>query len=124
MRAVGASLGAKTLLHLATLAPSRVSAMVHASATPRFNEATREVVRAAGAPVDMSFGPDVLSKIDARTLIVHGDRDELYPVELAVELYRGIPRARLCVVPTGKHGVAFERASGFERQVLAFFADA
>src|SRR5262245_53549936 len=36
VRAIGMSLGAKTLLHVATRAPDRVSAMVLVSATPRF----------------------------------------------------------------------------------------
>ena len=38
---------------------------------------------------DMNFTAATLSRITARTLIVHGDRDPLYPVELAVELFRG-----------------------------------
>ncbi len=33
-------------------------------------------------------------------LIVHGDRDPLYPVELALEMYRAIPHSHLWVVPT------------------------
>ena len=40
---------------------------------------------------DMNFTATTLSTITARTLIVHGDRDPLYPVEQAVELFRGIP---------------------------------
>jgi pimeloyl-ACP methyl ester carboxylesterase len=35
---------------------------------------------------DMNFTPPTLSKIAARTLIVYGDRDPLYPVEMAVEM--------------------------------------
>ena len=45
---------------------------------------------------DMNFTPTTLSSITARTLIVHGDRDPLYPVELAVELLRAIAQ---CSVP-------------------------
>jgi pimeloyl-ACP methyl ester carboxylesterase len=56
---------------------------------------------------DMNFTAASLSKITARTLIVHGDRDPLYPVELAVELFRSIPNAQLCVVPNGGHGPIF-----------------
>lgn len=56
---------------------------------------------------DVNFTPESLSTITARTMIVHGDRDELYPVDLAVELYRGIPGSSLWVVPEGGHGPMF-----------------
>jgi pimeloyl-ACP methyl ester carboxylesterase len=56
VRAIGLSLGAKTLLHMAAIQPDRLEAMV------------------------------------------------LYPVELAVELFRGIPSSALWVVPSGGHG--------------------
>jgi pimeloyl-ACP methyl ester carboxylesterase len=55
----------------------------------------------------MAFTPPDLAAITARTLIVHGDRDPLYPVELAIELFRGIPRSALWVVPYGTHGPIF-----------------
>ena len=70
---------------------------------------------------DMNFDATTLSAIRAKTLIVHGDRDPLYPVELAVELYRGIPEAALWVVPTGGHGPIFgEQAAPFVRTAAAF----
>jgi pimeloyl-ACP methyl ester carboxylesterase len=56
---------------------------------------------------DMAFTPPRLATITARTLIVHGDRDPLYPVELALELYRSIPHSALWVVPNGGHGPIF-----------------
>jgi pimeloyl-ACP methyl ester carboxylesterase len=56
---------------------------------------------------DMNFTTATLSAITARTLIVHGDRDPLYPVEQAVELLRGIPNSSLWVVPNGGHGPIF-----------------
>ena len=56
---------------------------------------------------DMAFTPPLLGAITARTLIVHGDRDPLYPVELALEMYRAIPQSALWVVPNGGHGPIF-----------------
>jgi pimeloyl-ACP methyl ester carboxylesterase len=44
---------------------------------------------------DMNFTPPSLARITASTLIVDGDRDFLYPVEMAVEMYRAIPRSAL-----------------------------
>jgi pimeloyl-ACP methyl ester carboxylesterase len=56
---------------------------------------------------DMAFTQATLGRITARTLIVHGDRDPLYPVELALEMYRAIPSSALWVVPNGEHGPIF-----------------
>ena len=70
---------------------------------------------------DMDFTAASLSGITARTLIVHGDRDPLYPVELAVELLRGIPKSALWVIPNGGHGPIFgEQAAPFVRTAAAF----
>jgi pimeloyl-ACP methyl ester carboxylesterase len=71
---------------------------------------------------DMSFTPADLAKITASTLIVYGDRDFLYPVEIAVEMYRSIPKAALWIVPNGGHGpIFFEAAEQFARTSLEFF---
>ena len=157
VRAIGMSLGAKTLLHVATLDSARVSRMIVVSATPRFPEATRELFRAfAAAPHtdeewaamraqhvhgdpqiaalwqlpatfaadrdDMNFTPECLREITATTLIIAGDRDPLYPVELAAELYRGIAGSSLWVVPGGAHGPIFgAERDDFVRRALPFF---
>ncbi|TKD12402.1 alpha/beta fold hydrolase [Polyangium fumosum] len=69
---------------------------------------------------DMSFTPPHLATITARTLIVYGDRDPLYPVELAVEMYRAIPDAKLWVLPGAGHGAAFEERESFVRVARSF----
>jgi pimeloyl-ACP methyl ester carboxylesterase len=70
----------------------------------------------------MSFTPESLSKIQAATLIVYGDRDFLYPVEMALQMYRAIPRSALWVVPQGGHGPVFlDAAPQFVLTTLAFF---
>jgi len=56
---------------------------------------------------DPSFTAEELARIGADTLIVFGDRDFLYPVGIAVDLYEKIPRAWLWVVPGGGHGPVF-----------------
>ena len=53
---------------------------------------------------DVNFTPPHLATITADTLIVFGDRDPLYPVSLAFDLHRAIPRSYLWVVPNGGHG--------------------
>ena len=52
---------------------------------------------------DVNFTPPYLSTITARTLIVHGDRDRFFPASIALELYEGIPRSYLWLIPTGGH---------------------
>jgi len=53
---------------------------------------------------DMNFTPPHLATIRARTLIVQGDRDPLYPVELSLEMAQAIPQSSLWIVPSGGHG--------------------
>jgi pimeloyl-ACP methyl ester carboxylesterase len=155
-KAIGLSMGAKTLLHLATQQPARVEAMVLVSATPYFPEQARAIMRQLSPDdhteaewrqmrewhkhgdeqiralwrlpevykdsyTDMNFTPPYLSTIMARTLIVHGDRDPLYPVNLALEMYGAIPRSYLWIIPNGGHGPIFgDMAGHFVETSLAF----
>jgi pimeloyl-ACP methyl ester carboxylesterase len=155
-KAIGVSLGAKTLLHVATQQPSRVDAMVLVSATPYFPEQARAIMRQVSPDnrteaeweqmrqwhkhgdeqiralwrmsnafkdsyEDMNFTPPLLSTITARTLIVHGDRDPLYPVDMAMQLFASIPQSYLWVVPNAGHGPIFGKmARQFVGTSLAF----
>jgi pimeloyl-ACP methyl ester carboxylesterase len=158
--AIGVSMGGNILLHMATMQPERVEAMVIVSATAYFPEQARKVMAAVPAPADqpasewermrrshkfgdeqiralwewarslkdsyddMNFTPADLAKIRARTLVVQGDRDFLYPVEMSVEMYRVIPNPSLWIVPGGSHGPIFmERAPLFAQTALAFLAN-
>ena|SRR6516165_346743 len=157
-RAIGLSMGGNILLHMATLQPDRIEAMVVVSAAMYFPEQARAIMRQVPAArdqptqewetmrqrhkqgdqqivalwewarelkdsyEDMNFTPPSLSRITASTLIVYGDRDPLYPVEMAVEMYRAIPRSALWVVPVGGHGpVFFDAAAQFAQTALRFF---
>ena len=69
----------------------------------------------------MNFAPADLVKIRARRLIVQGDRDFLYPVEMSVDMYRAIPNSALWIVPGGSHGPIFmDRAEQFGKTALSF----
>ena len=50
-----------------------------------------------------SFTNEELQSIEAPTLLIVGDRDIVTP-EHAVEMFRTIPDAQLCVVPNAGHG--------------------
>lgn len=70
---------------------------------------------------DMNFTPPHLATITARTLIVHGDRDPFYPVQLAIELFEAIPRSYLWVIPNGGHGPIYgDQKDAFAKTGLAF----
>ncbi len=156
-KAIGLSMGGNILLHMATVQPHRIEAMVLVSATMYFPEQARAVMRQV--PVenqpasewdtmrkrhkrgddqirslwewqrgmkdsydDMNFTPASLNRITASTLIVYGDRDFIYPVEIAVEMYRAIPSSALWIVPNGGHGPVFlDAAPQFVKTTLAFF---
>lgn len=157
-RAIGLSMGGNILLHMATLQPHRIEAMVVVSAAMYFPDQARAIMRNVPASEsqpatewelmrkrhklgdrqivalwnwtramkdsnnDMNFTAASLSGITAATLIVYGDRDPLYPVEMAVEMYRAIPRSALWVVPNGGHGpVFFDAAAQFAQTTLEFF---
>jgi pimeloyl-ACP methyl ester carboxylesterase len=52
---------------------------------------------------DMSFTAPWLGTIQARTLLVHGDRDWCFPVTMVAEIHDAIPNAHLWVIPNGAH---------------------
>jgi pimeloyl-ACP methyl ester carboxylesterase len=73
---------------------------------------------------DMSFTPPHLATIQARTLIVQGDRDPLYPVELSVEMAKAIPQSSLWIVPNSGHGpVIGERWAEFVKAAGEFLSE-
>jgi pimeloyl-ACP methyl ester carboxylesterase len=71
---------------------------------------------------DPSFTPDVMATVKARTLIIHGDDDEIAPVSNAWEMFRNIPKARLWIVPHGGHvpPVIPGNENDFTRRTLEF----
>lgn len=78
----------------------------------------------AGSYDDLSFTPPHLATIQARTQIVQGDRDFLYPVELSVEMARAIPNSQLWIVPGAGHGpIGGERWPEFVKTSAAFLRE-
>ena len=70
---------------------------------------------------DMNFTPPYLATIKARTLIVQGDRDPLYPVEISVEMAKAIQRSSLWIIPNGGHGpIGGERWPEFLKTASTF----
>ena len=73
---------------------------------------------------DMNLSASDLSKVQARTLVVHGDRDRFFPVEIALGIYRSIPDAALWIVPGGDHVPIHGAAVPFIPTTLQFLASA
>jgi pimeloyl-ACP methyl ester carboxylesterase len=157
-KGLGMSCGGNILLHMATMQPERINAMVLVSATPYFPAQARPIMRGypdslpeqqreslrrrhpggdaqiqailastqafADSYDDMTFTPPQLSTIRARTLIVQGDRDPLYPVDLSVEMAKAIPLSSLWIVPNTGHGpVIGERWPEFLKTAAGFLRD-
>jgi len=117
---------ARTIMKMFTpesRAPEEWSAMRarHAHGDEQIRALYRIAVGFADSYEDMTFTPPHLATIRARTLIVTGDRDPLYPIGIFVEQYRAIPGAALYVVPDGGHDAVFGPArADFVRTALAF----
>jgi pimeloyl-ACP methyl ester carboxylesterase len=77
------------------------------SCATRGDAQVRELVGQFGAFADttddMNLTPADLARVKAATLIVHGDRDEFFPVSIPVAMYGAIPKAALWIVPGGDH---------------------
>lgn len=62
---------------------------------------------------DMNFSQQELKKIRSKTLIVQGDRDSFYPLNLTIDMYQAIPGAYLWIIPNGGHvpvtGATFQK---------------
>lgn len=74
---------------------------------------------------DVNFTKPYLASIQANTLIVQGDRDEFFPLDVAVEMYNSIPNSYLWVVPNAGHDAGLEETQGqkiFTETVLDFLS--
>jgi pimeloyl-ACP methyl ester carboxylesterase len=69
---------------------------------------------------DMNFTAQSLSTISAHTLVVHGDRDNFFPVEIAVSIYHSIPHAALWIIPCGEHVPIYDTMVPFSSTALRF----
>jgi pimeloyl-ACP methyl ester carboxylesterase len=113
MRSVsGDSLSSADRRHFATCA---------ARGDPQIRELAGQFARFRDSYDDMNFTAPFLGTIRARTLIVHGDRDEFFPVDIPVGMYRAIPKAALWIVPRGDHVPIFGRHLREFLQVTADF---
>lgn len=67
----------------------------------------------------MHYSAEELARIQAPTLLLLGDREEMVMAEQGLEMYRMIPHSELAIVPNADHG-ATRRAPGTPALVLDF----
>jgi pimeloyl-ACP methyl ester carboxylesterase len=72
---------------------------------------------------DVNFNNQSLSTINARTLIIHGDRDVFFPVDIPINIYRSIPNAELWIIPGGEHVPIFDSKVPFISRALQFLSE-
>ena len=66
------------------------------------------------------FPGDKVSKISVPTLVLHGDRDEIIPLEDPLRIYRAIPNAELSIVPNADHMAFISQVEVFSPIMLDF----
>ncbi len=52
---------------------------------------------------DINIDAELLRDISAPTLVIHGDRDLFFPVDIAIDMYRHIPTSSLAIFPNTGH---------------------
>lgn len=71
---------------------------------------------------DMNFTPESLAKIKTKTLLIQGDRDPLYPLDLTIEMYKSIPNSYLWIIPNGGHVPIQENVEIFIQMLTKFLS--
>lgn len=72
-------------------------------------------------PLAINFTPPLLSTIACPTLIIHGDRDPFFAVDVPVISFKAIPKSYLWVVPNDGHfpaGLGLQNANSMWKDVL------
>lgn len=92
---------------------------------PQGSEGWRTVTAAFSALGAHAHGDDFPAREELRgittpTLIVHGDRDPLFPVAIATGLYEILPDAELCILPNSGHTPDDDRPEWFASITLDF----
>ncbi len=68
-------------------------------------------------------GTEDLSRVRAKTMVISGKEDLLFPTGESSDLARAIPRAYLSVISNAAHSIHMERPQAFTNCVLDFLLD-
>ncbi len=154
-QAMGQSAGAVILTHMAIMDTTRISDMILVSGTSYLPESTRAAFKnitydawrehmephhpggeaqirnligqlhALADSNEVNFTSAQLSTITCPTLIIHGDRDRFYSLDIPVKSYQAIPKSYLWVVPNAGHTPAgvYDRGSVWSDVFLKVIGD-
>ena len=150
-KAIGLSYGALALLELASSNPDRIQSMVVIGASHNYNGADNtqqsfsydnlpkafiaelkkthqhgeKQIRALFNPklnYSIKLSEEQLRTIDCKTLIVHGDQDEILGIDPAFVLHKNLPNSQLWIVPnTGHLAITGDNLDDFLNKSLQFF---
>ncbi|MFX1379582.1 MAG: alpha/beta fold hydrolase [Promethearchaeota archaeon] len=67
-----------------------------------------------------NFTLDQLKNIESPSLIIDGEKEQLYPLEVMQEMTKAIPNARLEVIPGGTHLVLMEKPKLISQLIISF----
>ncbi|WP_431125939.1 alpha/beta fold hydrolase [Flagellimonas flava] len=154
VHAIGLSYGGLTLLELANTNPDRLASMVLIGAShsfdgrknsadttfsyknlpPSFIEELTRIHSRGENQVRALFDPNLnyrialdneeLRAMKIRTLIVHGNRDEILGLKPAIDLHENLPQSELWIVPnTGHIAITGANQQDFLKKSLQFLAD-
>lgn len=77
--------------------------------------------RLADNPEDYTLSGAQLAGISTRTMLVWADRDEFYPMGVALELYQALPDASLMVLPGHGHSFLMQGLLGGSPHIMEQF---
>lgn len=63
---------------------------------------------------------EALSRIDAKTMVISGKEDILFPTEVCARLARAIPGAVYSVINNAAHSIHMEQPRAFTESILEF----
>lgn len=86
----------------------------------RAGDAAREGWNAQNAAFEVFDASDWLYEVTMPALVLHGERDELVPVENAESLAEGLPKATRGIYDGAGHGVWIERSRPVNDRILDF----
>jgi pimeloyl-ACP methyl ester carboxylesterase len=152
-KGLGCSTGGDILLHMATKQPKRIEAMALDGAAPYYPKQMRDKISQNIEKIinrirkwhhlgddqinlliknvheminsydDVNFTKPLLSTIKAKTLIMLGDRDHYFPVEMATILFESIPDSYLWIVPNAGHALTMREEGLVKNVILDFLLD-
>lgn len=69
----------------------------------------------------LKYSREDFKGVNVPILLMVGDRDQFFPVEELVEMYRMLPSAELVILPNSDHGLPFAETELCTPIILAFF---